>query len=103
MQIMIGGVQTIQDLAALFYVVGGEKTFSLDIPTRGWMQLIFGALLATSGFLLFTGAVWARVIGIGGIAISAVLHVMWLPPVVGHRAGRRRHLGADRPERDIAG
>ena len=83
MMIMVGVFQAIQGVVALlndtFYVVGQKWTFSFDITTWGWIHLLVGILLVAAGFYLFQGAVWARVIGVGVVAISAVLNFMWLP------------------------
>ena len=83
MMIMVGVFQAIQGVVALvndtFYVVGQKWTFSFDITAWGWIHLLVGILLVAAGFFLFQGAVWARVIGVGAVAISAVLNFMWLP------------------------
>ena len=81
--IMVGVFQAIQGVVALFndefYVVGEKWTFSFDITTWGWIHLLVGIVLIAAGFFLFQGAVWARVVGVGVVAISAVLNFMWLP------------------------
>ena len=81
--IMIGVFQAIQGLVALFnddfYVVGQKWTFEFDLTTWGWIHLIIGIGIAVAGFFVLNGAVWARVVGIGIAAISAVLNFMWLP------------------------
>jgi hypothetical protein len=83
MMILMGVFHAIQGLVALFndtfYVVGEKWTFSFDVTTWGWIHLIVGALVAAAGFYLFTGAVWARTIGVALAALSAVLNFMWLP------------------------
>src|SRR6478672_12309522 len=83
MMIMVGVFQAIQGVVALFndtfYVVGQKWTFSFDITTWGWIQLLVGILLVAAGFFLFRGAMWARAVGVGVVAISAVLNFMWLP------------------------
>lgn len=81
--IMVGMFQMFQGLVALFndtfYVVGQKWTFSFDITTWGWIHLLVGAVLVLAGFFLFQGAVWARVVGVGVVAVSALLNFMWLP------------------------
>ena len=83
MMIMLGVFQAIQGVVALFndtfYVAGQKWVFQFDITTWGWIHLIVGALVAVAGFFVFRGAVWARAVGIGIAAISAVLNFMWLP------------------------
>ena len=41
--------------------------------------LIGGIVVALAGFALFTGAVWARAVGVIVVGISAVVNFMWLP------------------------
>ena len=83
MMIMLGVFQAIQGVVALFndtfYAAGQKWVFQFDITTWGWIHLIVGALVAVAGFFVFRGAVWARAVGIGIAAISAVLNFMWLP------------------------
>jgi hypothetical protein len=83
MMMTVGVFQAFQGIVALlndtFYVVGEKWTFSFDITTWGWVHLIVGAAVAAAGFFLLTGAVWARVVGIGVAILSAVLNFAWLP------------------------
>ena len=83
MMMTVGVFQAIQGLVALFndtfYVVGEKWTFSFDVTTWGWIHLIVGAGVAVAGFFLLSGATWARVVGIGVAALSAVLNFAWLP------------------------
>ncbi len=83
MMVMIGVFHAIQGLVALFndefYVVGQKWTFEFDITAWGWIHLIGGIVVALAGFALFTGAVWARVVGVIVVGISAVVNFMWLP------------------------
>ena len=76
MMMTVGVFQAIQGLVALF---NDKWTFSFDITTWGWIHLIVGAGVAVAGFFLLSGAAWARVVGIGVAAISAVLNFAWLP------------------------
>jgi hypothetical protein len=81
--IMIGVFHAIQGLVALFndefYVVGEKWTFEFDITAWGWIHLLGGIVVALAGFALFTGAVWARVVGVLVAGVSAVVNFMWLP------------------------
>lgn len=80
---VIGAFHAIQGLVALFnddfYVVGQKWIFEFDLTGWGWIHLIAGIGIAIAGFFLFTGAAWARYVGIGVAAISAILNFMWLP------------------------
>lgn len=83
MMIMVGAFQALQGIVALFndtfYVAGEKWIFSFDITTWGWIHLVVGAGVAVAGFFVLRGVVWARVIGVGVAALSAVLNFMWLP------------------------
>ncbi len=81
--VVIGAFHAIQGLVALFnddfYVVGQKWIFEFDLTGWGWIHLIAGIGIAVAGFFLFTGAAWARYVGIGVAVISAILNFMWLP------------------------
>ena len=83
MMIVLGVFQIVQALVALFndtfYVAGRKWVFEFDVTAWGWIHLIVGIVVAVAGFFLFQGAVWARAVGVGVAAISAVLNFMWLP------------------------
>lgn len=83
MMIMIGFWHAIAGLVALFedqfYVVGQEYVFQLDVTTWGWIHLILGIVVGLAGVALFSGATWARVIGVILAVVSAVAAFAWLP------------------------
>jgi hypothetical protein len=83
MMIMIGAFQAIAGIVALvndtFYVVGEEWVFQFDITTWGWIHLALGILIGLAGAALFSGAVWARTVGVILAVLSAVLSFAWLP------------------------
>jgi hypothetical protein len=83
MMIMIGVFQGIAGVVALindeFYVVGEEWVFQFDITTWGWVHLLVGVLIGLAGVALFSGAVWARTIGVILAGISAIVNFAWLP------------------------
>ncbi len=83
MMIMVGVVQAIQGLVALFndtfYLVGEKWTFQFDVSTWGWIHLLFGALLIVAGIFLLRGATWARWTAVVLAGLSAVVNFMWLP------------------------
>ena len=63
-----GMFEMFQGLAAIiedeFFVIGREYAYSLDVTTWGWVHLALGAVVAIAGLAVFTGALWARVLGI---------------------------------------
>jgi hypothetical protein len=83
MMIMIGVFQAIAGVVALvndqFYVVGEEWVFQFDITTWGWVHLLLGVVIGVAGAALFSGAVWARTVGVIVAVVSAVVNFAWLP------------------------
>ena len=83
MMIMIGVFQAIAGVVALvndqFYVVGEEWVFQFDITTWGWVHLLLGVVFGVAGAALFSGAVWARTVGVIVAVVSAVVNFAWLP------------------------
>jgi hypothetical protein len=81
--IVIGVLHAIQGFVALiddtFYVVGQEWVFSFDVTTWGWAHLLFGVLVALAGVSVFTGAVWARTVGVLLAGLSIIVNFAWLP------------------------
>ncbi len=84
MMILLGSFQAIAGLVALFddgyYLVGKSGlVVSVDYTAWGWVHLAVGLVALAAGFGLFTGATWARVLGIGVAGISAILNFLWMP------------------------
>ena len=83
LMIMVGVLHAIQGLVALFndefFVVGQQWTFKFDVTQWGWIHLLGGIIVALAGFALFTGAVWARLVGVIVVSVSAVANFMWMP------------------------
>jgi hypothetical protein len=76
--IMIGILHAIEGFVALFkdayyLVTKSGLAVSVDYTAWGWTHLILGLLLAGTGAALFTGRMWARVVGIivAGLSILA--------------------------------
>lgn len=83
MMLLIGGFHAIVGLVAIindtFYVAGKEYVFQFDRTTWGWIHLILGVVIFLAGFGLFSGAVWARTVGVIMAVISALVGFAWLP------------------------
>ncbi|GAA4453979.1 DUF7144 family membrane protein [Phytohabitans houttuyneae] len=83
MMIMLGIWEVFVGIAAIvndeFFVVGPNYTYDIDTTAWGWIHLILGALAALAGFFLFTGATWARAVGIGLAALVAINNFIFLP------------------------
>jgi hypothetical protein len=54
-------------------------TIQVTFTQWGWLQLIAGALVFAVGLSLFTGRMWARVLGVILVGISALVNFAWAP------------------------
>jgi len=83
MMIMIGAFHAIAGLVAVindaFYDTPREYFVDFDASTWGWIHLILGIVIVLAGFGLFSGAVWARTVGVILALISAIAAFAWLP------------------------
>ena len=83
LMIMMGSFHGIVGLAAIFknefFLVSPNYLFELDVTAWGWLHLLGGVLVLAAGFGLFTGAVWARSIGVLIAIGSGIVNFMWLP------------------------
>ena len=83
MMLMMGVWWAIAGLVALiddtFYVVTKEYIFQFDVTTWGWIHLILGIVILLAGFGLFSGAVWARTVGVILAFIATLVAFAWLP------------------------
>ena len=81
--LMIGAFHAIAGLVAIlddqFYVVTRNYTYDLDVTGWGWIHLIAGVLVALGGIYVFSGATWARILGIGLVALSAIANFFFVP------------------------
>lgn len=81
--ILVGTLQAIAGLVALvddeFVVVTQEWVFKLDTTTWGWIHLLIGIVVLLAGVGLYSGAVWARTIGVIMAMVSAVAMFAWMP------------------------
>jgi hypothetical protein len=62
-----------------FYVVGKEYIFQFDVTTWGWIHLLLGIVVLLAGFYLFTGAVWARTVGVIVAVLWSLFAFAWMP------------------------
>jgi len=82
MMIVAGLFNVIIGLVALFrsdyYVRGPQGLLVLDLTGWGWVHLILGALIVLTGFALFTGAAWARVITVLLAGFNALTQLVFI-------------------------
>lgn len=62
-----------------FYVVTANWVFKFDATTWGWIHLLTGIVVLASGVGLFSGAVWARTVGVMLALLAALIAFAWLP------------------------
>ena len=83
MMILIGSFHAIAGLAGIieneFYAVTPNYVLEFDATTWGWIHLIGGTIILFAGFGLFSGAVWARTVGVIVATVSALVNFAWLP------------------------
>ncbi|WP_222871110.1 hypothetical protein [Nonomuraea sp. PA05] len=83
MMVMIGMFQAFEGLAAIlqgeFYVVAPDYVYTFDVTVWGWIHLIVGTLAAVAGFFVFTGQLWARIVGIGLAVLNAIAQFLFMP------------------------
>lgn len=81
--LMIGFFHITAGLAALFrnevFAVTQNYIFNFDLTTWGWIHLLVGIIVLVAGFGVFSGAVWARTIGVIMAIISAIANFAFLP------------------------
>jgi hypothetical protein len=56
-----------------------NNTFEIDVTTWGWIHLVMGAVVAMAGLGVLTGALWARVVGIGLVGLSMLDNFLFVP------------------------
>jgi hypothetical protein len=78
-----GSFHAIQGLAALinddFFENVQGYAYDVDITTWGWLHLIVGIVVALTGITLLTGAIWARIIAMFIMVVSAIINFIYIP------------------------
>jgi hypothetical protein len=81
--VMIGFFQTFAGLAAIiedeFFVIRPNYVYDLDVTAWGWVHLILGIILVLAGLAIFSGAAWARAVGIALALLSAIANFFFIP------------------------
>jgi hypothetical protein len=62
-----------------FYVTTQKWIFQFDVTTWGWIHIVVGLIAVLAGIGLFSGAVWARTLGVIIAAVSIIGNFLWLP------------------------
>lgn len=80
---MLGSFHVFQGLIALFndeyfLVTQSGLAVSMDFTAWGWVHLLGGVLVLGAGFGVFSGALWARTVGVMVALGSAVINIGFL-------------------------
>lgn len=88
MIIIVGGMNIFDGLVAITnsnYLEGvaggsgGRLPLTDNLKTWGWVVLLWGVLLVLTGFLIFSGNMFGRVVGVIVVGLNALLQLAWLP------------------------
>ncbi|MFI8460653.1 hypothetical protein [Kitasatospora sp. NPDC085464] len=79
-----GGIMAVfQGIAAItkdsLIVVTRHYVYSMNTEGWGWIHVIVGVVLVLAGVALFSGAAWARVVGVAVAGLSMIANFLWLP------------------------
>ena len=55
-----------------------ELPLTNNVKTWGWVVLIFGVALILAGFLIFSGSMVGRIVGVGVAALNAIVQLSYL-------------------------
>ena len=82
MMMLLGIFHMFEGLIALFrhaeiVFPASGLAIQVNYTQWGWLQLIAGALVFAAGIGLFTGRMWARVLGVILVSVSALVNFAW--------------------------
>lgn len=83
MMALLGSFHVIEGLVAIFndeyFLVGASGlVVSVDLTAWGVLHLILGLIVASAGYALFAGRMWARVVGVLAAMFSAIVNLGFL-------------------------
>jgi hypothetical protein len=73
---MVGFAGILEDQ---FFLTTPNYVFEFDATTWGWIHLTGGIIVAIAGVGIFSGAVWARSVGVLLAALSAIANFAFIP------------------------
>ncbi|HSX31526.1 MAG TPA: hypothetical protein VLE99_06450 [Candidatus Saccharimonadales bacterium] len=82
MMLILGGLQALSGLVALFsntFYVTAHGLVVWNYHTWGWLNLIFGILVAVTGMAVAGGRTWARVVASIFVVLNAIEILAFLP------------------------
>lgn len=82
--LMVSGVMNVfQGITAItkddLYVHIGNYAYKFSLTSWGWIHLILGVAVVIVGWGAYSGARWARVIGVAVVCLAMLGNFLWLP------------------------
>ena len=82
MMLVMGGLQVIAGLAALFrptyYVVTSTHLVTFNFTAWGWIDLILGLFILLAGLAVLNGKTWGRIVAVFLTVLSALANLGFL-------------------------
>jgi hypothetical protein len=83
MMIFTGVTMIFEGISAIakdhLLVLTRNYAFSFNVTGWGWIHLVIGVVLALAGCAIFSGAMWARMVGVTLAGLSLIANFAWLP------------------------
>src|SRR5262249_35797761 len=83
LMILNGLLQLFQGIALIakdqIFVATGNYVYKFDTTAWGWIHLALGVIVAIVGYMVLTGATWARWVGIVLVTLQAIANFFYLP------------------------
>ncbi|MCZ4123105.1 DUF7144 family membrane protein [Streptomyces sp. H39-S7] len=83
MLIFSGAMAILEGIAAIakddLFVRTTNYVFQFNLTSWGWIHLILGIVVLLAGCALFSGAMWARAVGVVLAGLSMIANFLWLP------------------------
>lgn len=83
LMVFAGAMAIFEGIAAVardeLFVVTRHYVFQFSVTGWGWVHLILGIALVLAGCAVFSGALWARFLGVVIAGLGAIANFLWLP------------------------
>ena len=83
MMIFGGAMAVFEGIAAIakddLFVTTRNYVFQFSLTGWGWVHLILGIVVVLAGCALFSGALWARAVGVLLAGLLVIANFLWLP------------------------
>ncbi|HEX5586854.1 MAG TPA: hypothetical protein VFZ17_06060 [Acidimicrobiia bacterium] len=75
---LIDGLVGITNVNAVKSTFNGSLPLTNNIKTYSWVVLIIGVVMILAGFLIFTGNMFGRIVGVAAASVNAVIQLAYL-------------------------